>query len=190
MSPQVSKTPAGETSSSVPFWRARSIDVGVGLDVVHEADAGHVHELGHAEHLHAGQVAHQQGLVGGLVEQVADAVAGVDPGDLGAAGPAGRDDAGADVLGQILEFHLRPREQGFEFLDHRLDLAGAVGLRFLAAAEAREVGGRFERRGDVHVLHEDVVGEVQRHGREADEALDARAHERVGGLLGGLRRAR
>ena len=52
-----------------------------------------------------------------------------------------------------------------------------VGAVF-AAAEAREVGGGLERRGDVHVLDEDVVGQSQGGGREADDALDARAHER------------
>ena len=63
MRPQVSKTPAGETSSRVPFWRAEVHDVGVRFDVVDEADAGHVHQLGHAQQLHAGEVADEQGPV-------------------------------------------------------------------------------------------------------------------------------
>ena len=83
MSPQVSNTPTGETMSRVPFSVASSMISWLGIDPVDEADAGDLHQLGHPHHLQVGQVGHQQGLVRGLVEQVAHPVAGVDPGDLG-----------------------------------------------------------------------------------------------------------
>ena len=176
----------GRDHDKGPVGLGQVDDLGLRTDVLDETDARHVHKLGHTKHLDAGQVADQQRLLGGLVEQVTDPVAGVDVGDLGGVRLAWGQYGGADLGGQFWELHVRPREQWFQVPDDGVAVWAFRAVLCddrLERALPGEEGRRLQRRGDVDVLDVHVGRQAQRHGCEADDTAHTGAHQAGGDCL-------
>ena len=101
----VASSPVVETRSAVPA-RLRSLaELRAGRDAADQADARHVHELGHPGKLRVVEGGHDQRLCRGVADEVAHRGSGVDAGDFRVLVPAAGQQAGFDGMGEILEFH-------------------------------------------------------------------------------------